>query len=364
MGQMDQETQVRNSDVYDDTLPAGAALESPIAANQNLLGDLNGLRSQVRRIIDPVGLAGTQDWFVDLATALNGFGLRQFHDKKLALISPFVAANAFTLGAPAQGVLVSAAMVAGGSGLIAVGPSSAANGAYIAAAEANFTVAGTLGVGLSTALSGVARVLNAVDIFIDGTNDPPLDAGSRVFGLLQVINGTADGTAIAAAASENLQISFVKVNPGTDVIEAVTLPADTYQFQLPYQQSFYNLDRGALLGGGQLPDVIDPGSVVPRLPFRHFDVTNQSAAGETFNIQTGVYSGTGTSSVFATFGTPVLPTTAAEFRDDNRVKIWRNGNLQSKGAGKEVQYVSQTQLIWREKTKAGDEIVVEAPASY
>jgi hypothetical protein len=364
---LDQETQVKLSDVYDDTLPAGAVLESPIPANQNLLGDLNGIRSQIRRIIDPQSLAGTADWFVDLATALNGFGLRQFHDKKLALIAPFVAANEFTLGAPAAGVLVSAAMVAGGAGLIAVGPSSAVNGGYIAAAEANFTVAGTLGVGLSTALSGVARVLNAVDVFVDGTNDPPLDGGARVFGLLQVITGTADGTGIAAAASENLQISFAKVNPGTDVLQAVTLPADTYQFQLPYQQSFYNLDRGALLGSGQLPDVIDPGATTPRLAFRHFDMTSAAGANETLNIQTGVFSGTGVASTFATFGAPVLPATAAQFRDDNRVKFWKNGNLQSKGAGKEIQYVSATQVIVRDKLKAGgkpDDLVLECPESY
>jgi len=45
MSNLDQETQIRNSDVYDDTLPPGSGLETPITANQNILWDLNALRS-------------------------------------------------------------------------------------------------------------------------------------------------------------------------------------------------------------------------------------------------------------------------------------------------------------------------------
>jgi len=364
MSTLDQETQIRNSDVYDDTIAAGSGLETPAAANQNLLFDANALRSQVRRIIDPQGLAGTADWFVDIATALDNFGLRQIHDKKLAFISPFVAANAFTLGGAAGVRAVSAAMLAGGAGIIAVGASSAQNNAYIAALEAAFTVAGTPAAGLSSVLSATGRLLNAVDIFLDGTNDPPLDGGTRVFGLLQALAGTTDGTAVAAAASENLQMSFVKVDPGTDTITAVSLPAATYQFQLPYQQSFYNLDRGALLGGGQLPDIIDPSAVVARLPYRVFVVTADAAAAETFNVQTGVFSGTGTTTTFATFGTPVMQSTAALFRDDNRNKIWRNGVLQSRGAAEDVTWVSATQVSFTKKVKAGDRIAVESLATF
>jgi len=364
MSTLDQETQIRNSDVYDDTVPPGAGLETPAAADQNILFDLNGLRSQVRRIIDPQTQVGTADWFVSIATALDNFGLRQIHDKKFVFKSPRDTNNVFTLGAGALGKLVSSAMVAGGSGIIAVGPSSTQNNAYLAATEANFTVAGTLGVGLSTAASAAAVVLNEVDIFIGSTNDPPLDGGTRVFGLLQVLTGTSDGTAIAAAASENLQISFVKINPTTDAIVAVTLPAGTYQFQLPFQQSFYGLDRGAFLSGGQLPDIIDPTSVVTRLPFRQFNVTAQAAAAETFNVQTGVFSGTGTTTTFASFGTPITPSTAAEFRDDSRCKIWRNGVLQAKGAGEDVTWVSTTQVSFTTKVKSGDRIQIESPASF
>jgi len=361
MPSLDQETQVHNSDVYDDTVASGAGMESPAAANQNLLFDLNAQRSQLRRLNDPSATdASTDDWF---DPPLDSFGLRQIHDKKFVYVRPHNANNDFTLGADALGIVVPNTLIAGGSGVIAVGPSSTQNGAYVAATEAGFTVPGTLGVGLSVAASGGAIVLNTVDLFTDGTNDPPLDAGTRVFGLLQVQTGVADGTAIAGNPTENLQISFVKIDPVTDALAAVTLPAADYQFRLPYQEDFFTLDKGALLGGA-LPDIIDPGSTIARLPFRHFDVTANAAAAETFNVQTGVFSGTGTSTVFASFNTPILPTTAAAFRDDSRVKIWRNGNLQGKGVGQDVQWISTTTTSFAQKVKVDDVIVVESPASF
>jgi len=370
MGFLDQETQVRNSDVYNDTVSAGSGLETPGAGNQNIRFDLNALRSQVRRIIDPQGLTGTADWFVDIATVLNNFGLRQIHDKKFAFRSPITpGTNDFTLGALAGVVEIASSQLVGGVGTIAVGPSSNAEGAYIAADESNFTVAGTPVAGLSAAFDGDGVLLNKVDVIDSVTNEAPTDGGVTVFGLLQTVTGTSDGAAIAASGSENLQISFVKIDPGTDAITAVSLVSGTYHFGLPRQRSFYALSRGSIVSGvDALPDAIGPSATQVRLPFRHFDVTANAAAGESMNIQTGVFSGSGTSSVFGSFGTPILPATAAEFRDDARVKIWRNGNLQSKGAGKEVQYLSTTQITWREKLKGSganaDEIVIESPASF
>jgi len=367
MPDLDQETQVRNSDVYDDTIAAGSGLESPVSADQNLRFDLNGQRSQIRRIIDPQGLSGTADWFVDIAAALNNFGLRQIHDKKFGFRLPITpGTNDFTLGGSLAGVLVDASLLVGGSGVIAVGPSSTTDNGLIAAVEAAFTIAGTLGVGLSTALSPAQVLLSKVDITDAATNDPPLDGGAAVFGLLQVLTGTADGTAVAAAASENLQIAFVKIDPGTDVISSVSLPAGDYHFGLSIQDSFHSLDRGAMLASaGALPDVIDPGAAVVRLPFRHIDVSSGPAsAGDPLNIQTGAFTTAGAQTVFATFGTPVLPATAAQFRDDSRVKVWRNGNFQSRGTGKDCQWVSTTQLSFSKVVKPGDEIVIESLSSF
>lgn len=58
--QFDQETQIGQSDVYNDSLPSGSTLETNA---QNLRDDLNALRSQVRRIIH--GLSAVGAWTDD-----------------------------------------------------------------------------------------------------------------------------------------------------------------------------------------------------------------------------------------------------------------------------------------------------------
>jgi len=60
-----QATQIRNSDVYDDTLAAGSTLES---APADIEDDLNGTRSQVNRLIKA---DGSGNWYDDIAT-VNG----------------------------------------------------------------------------------------------------------------------------------------------------------------------------------------------------------------------------------------------------------------------------------------------------
>lgn len=365
MGKLQQETQIHNSCVYDDTVASGSGMESPVGADQNIQFDLNSIRSQLRRVIDAVGVdASTDDWF---DAPLNNFGLRQVHDKKFVFRSPITPGTTdFTLGASAAGVLVDASLLVGGAGTIAVGPSSTNEGGYVAADEANFTVAGALGVGLSTALDSDGILLNKVDLIDAATNEAPSDGGVSVFGLLHVVTGTADGTSVAAAASENIQISFVKIDATTDAITSVSLPAGSYSFGLPRQRCFFSLTRGAIISGVDgLPDAIGPESTAFRLPHRHIDVTGTlPAANDPLNIQTGVFTTAGAQTIFSTFGTPALPSTANDFRDDTRVKVFRNGNLQSKGVGKEVQWVSTTQLSFAVALKAGDEIYIESPSTF
>lgn len=76
-----QETQIRQSDLYDDQLAAGSALET---AAVNIEDDLNGLRSQVNRIINSVVTAN--DWFTNITSrgvnALNT-DLADIEGKKL-----------------------------------------------------------------------------------------------------------------------------------------------------------------------------------------------------------------------------------------------------------------------------------------
>jgi hypothetical protein len=62
----DQETQVDRSDSYEDDLASGSTLET---SAENLRDDLNALRSQVRRIIHGLSVAGK--WYDDPATVFG-----------------------------------------------------------------------------------------------------------------------------------------------------------------------------------------------------------------------------------------------------------------------------------------------------
>jgi len=368
MSDLEQE-QIRNSRFYADTVAAGSGMETP--ANPYIVSDFDAIRSQLARIHDPTTPA---KWYQDItAVGYDSFGLKQIHDKKLAFIDIFdTTTQTYTLGAGAQGVLVDASMVTNTPKTIAVGAASTSYGSVIAAAEANFTVAGTLGVGLTQTADGSGIVLNKVDIIDDATNEPPLDSSDAVFGLVQCITGTSDGAAIAASGSENLQISFAKIVAATNTLTAVTLPAGTYNFNLRRLSNFYLLPTGALISAaGALPDLIDPGAAIPRLPWREYDCPGSgifATPNDPVNVTTGVFTTAGASTNVATYGTPALPSTGALFIADNRIKVWRNGTLQSKGVSaavnRDVYWISSTQMAFEKRLFAGEVLSWEMPASY
>lgn len=366
MSDIEQE-QIRNSRFYTDTQAAGAGMETPPATDPFVEWDLNNLRSQINRLYDGTG---SGDWFQDIAAAgFDNFGIKQIHDKKLFYVDPFdTAVQQVVLGAAAAGVLVDASLVSRTPKILAVLAASTATGGVAAAPEPNFTVAGTLGVGLTQLVDSGGIVLNKVDIIDDSTNDPPLDGGAVVFGLAQTINGTGDGTAIAAALSENLQISFVKVDPGTNAVVSVSLPAGTYNYNFRRCTNLFNLPPGGLIAGaGALPDVIDPGTQLVRLPWREYDISAPGAilgpaANDPVNVTTGVFTTAGAQTGVASFGTPALPANGNDFRDDNRIKIWRNGVLQSKQ--QDVIWVSTTQFYFAKRLFVGERTSWEMPSSY
>jgi len=367
MGLLEQTTQLRSSRTYDDTFSPGASLETPGAGSEHMEFDLNAIRSMLMRHNDG---AGAGNWFDAL---LDGFGLKQIHDKILAFdMPPLPGTQDFVLGAAASGALIPATLLVGGAGTVAVGPASTEDGGYVAADEANFTVAGTLGVGLSTASDGDGVLLNRCSILDADTNDhPDTPAGEQIFGLLQVISGSADGVAIAGVGSENLQMSFVYIDKVTDIITATTLPAGTYHFSLPRQRNFYGLNRGALLSGGALPSIIDPGSSSPRLPFKEFDITAGAiiAAGDPLNINTGAFTTAGArTTLVASYGTIALPASGAEFRDDERIIIDRNGRQESRGVGagtpRDAYWVSATQIAFNHVLFSGETLYLRMPSAY
>ena len=361
----EQETQLRSSRVYNDGFVPGAPLESP--SPPNMENDMNALRSMMRRHLDPT-LA--RKWY---DAPFNNFGLDQIHDKKLAFIMPQLPGTQdFVLGASASGVLADATMFPGGAGIIAVGPASNADAGYQAADEANFTVAGVLGVGLSTVYDTDGVLLNIVSLLDDATNDhPETAAGEQIFGLLQCLNGTSDGAAIAGAGSENLQMSFAYYDKATDVITGTTLGAGAYHFAPVRLRNFYSLNRGSLISGGALPSIIDPGASAPRLPFKEFDITVGAAiaANDPLDINTGSFVGAGArTTLIASYGTIALPATGAEFQTDERIRVYRNGQLLSKGPGagtpRDAYWVSSTQIAWSTQIRQNETLYLRMPSAY
>jgi hypothetical protein len=221
-------------------------------------------------------------------------------------------------------------------------------------------------------VDGDGVLLNRCGILDADTNDhPTAPDGEQIFGLLQCLTGTADGAAVAAAASENLQMSFVYYDKATDVLTAATLPAGTYHFSLPRQRNFYGLNRGALLSGGAIPSIIDPGTAAPRLPFKEFDITAGAviAANDPLNINTGVFTTAGPrTSLAASHGTIALPAAGSDFRDDERIIVLRNGRQESRGVGagtpRDAYWVSATQIAFGHVLFPGETLYLRMPSAY
>jgi hypothetical protein len=91
-------------------------------------------------------------------------------------------------------------------------------------------------------------------------------------------------------------------------------------------------------------------------------------ADDAMNINTGTFGVAGAQTVLEAGGTLLLPTTASAFNDDARIKIYRNGVWQTKGAfgaaDTLVYWVSTTTLAFSFKLKKNDIIYVQTPESF
>lgn len=209
-----QETQIRNSELYDDTLAAGSTLET---ANVSIEDDLNGVRSQMKRAIFA---DATGDWFSDIPTvngkkraisALNT-DLDDIEEKRILSRVPKI--SDIAVPASQNYVVLSQAASETPSQTAAVG-TGVAEGAVVAA------LAGDVGSFALTSVSG-ADALHPKNlmIIVDGTSgDEIVSSSRRVYGLLQVETGTVDGDAFNNTTHQ-AQISFVRPNATYDALEA------------------------------------------------------------------------------------------------------------------------------------------------
>ncbi len=209
-----QDVQIRNSGTYDDTLPAGATLESGAASAED---DLNSIRSQINRLI------GETNWHDALVapTALEAGTIRGIQDinealhaleKKRVLRAAKTLVDV-TVGAADNFVILGAGEYPANS-TMAVGLVTTLG--TVAAAHA-----GTFGTHALDEVGGPTAVdpHNLVKIVDGSTGDPILSGGKEIWGLLQSESATDGHTATDAV--DRLQISFVVVNNTNDDLIAV-----------------------------------------------------------------------------------------------------------------------------------------------
>lgn len=247
-----QETQVRNSDVYDDTLAAGSTLES---APLTIQDDLNALRSQFKRVI------GETNWFDDLAT-VNGkqrdvkelnTDLDDLEEQKvlarvavLTDVSVTAAQNFEVLsvaGSEAPTQVAAVALTQDG----AVVAQSALSGAGFEAHELT-EIAG----------SNAIDPKNLVLVRDATTGQPVQSSGRDVFGLLQYESTGVDGAAFNdTSAGGRVKISFVRLTSGLDDLEAcpvADIAGKTVNYSYVRRLKFDDLPEEYWLNGSTFTD--------------------------------------------------------------------------------------------------------------
>ena len=222
-----QDTQIRNSDVYNDAVaPTEAAYETNPS---HIEDDLNNLRSMVSYLKD----IQAGNWF-DVQTApstLEAGSLRgvdglndalHLLEKKRFLRKSISLADVAVGGSDDYVIL--------GSGELPAN-TTAAVGAVATLGTVVAAHGGTFG---THALSEVAgphalNPQNLVDVVDGASRDQILSGGRVIYGLLQGESGVTDGATITDTTTTRVQVSFVRINATGDDLEAV--PAGDIQGQ-------------------------------------------------------------------------------------------------------------------------------------
>jgi hypothetical protein len=217
-----QDTQVRRSDVYDDTIaPSLANYETnPV----HIEDDLNALRSIAQNLLNRSGASfPSGNWYDDIATPVtfeNGAARgvntvnQDLHDleRKRVLVNSIKLAD-IAVPATQNWVVL-------GTGELPPN-TTAAIGAVttlgtVVAYNSGFDAHSLAEVSGATAISPK----NLCQVVDGTTRDPILSGGRRVYGLLQSESNT-DGSTITDTTPDRVQISFVRINATGDDLEAV-----------------------------------------------------------------------------------------------------------------------------------------------
>ena len=221
-----QVTQIRPSDLYDDTLTMANA---EITA-ADIEDDLNFVRTQLKV------LNGQPNWF---DPALDSFNLTAIHNKLFTYWTQKM--DDVTVGAGNNFVLLTGATKPAGNIAIA----STALGTITA------QLAGVIGANDLTVLANNANVMEIRDA---ATNLPIYTAEisgveKQIFGLLQVGAAATDGNPFGDTSSgDQAQLSFVYLDPATDAWVAAPISAienKVIEYAYRVRTDFYHLPENA-----------------------------------------------------------------------------------------------------------------------
>ena len=257
-----QETQVRNSRTYDDTV---APSEANFETNPTTIeGDLNNVRSMLSELRD----VQAGDWFNALAvpgTFENGAtrGVQDVNQDLHDLERKRVLRCVWGL----KSVGVTAAQnweVLGGTEL--PGNTTAAVGAVTTLGTVVAPHGGTFGTHSLAEVGGTTAInpKNLLQIVDAATRDPLLDAsGRQIYGLLQGESGVVDGATITAVTTTRVQVSFVVVS-ANDLIACAVSDIATKTVDYCYQErvGLEDLTEQDFLGGANVD--VPSGSTVTR----------------------------------------------------------------------------------------------------
>ncbi len=218
-----QETQLRESETYDDTVqPSLANYETNPA---NIEDNLNHLRSQLQNFLNRSGASfPAGNWYDDLTapTTLETGTQRGIDainaaihavEKKRVLRDVTNVGTDITVGASDDFVVLGAGELPS--------QTTAAIGAVTTLGTVFAAHGGTFGTHSLTEVSGphALNPKNLMEIVDASTGDPILSSGRKIWGLFQS-ESTTDGSTISASSPNRVQISFVRPNAAFDDLEA------------------------------------------------------------------------------------------------------------------------------------------------
>lgn len=250
-----------SSDLYDDTIAAGAALETAALTSED---DFNGLRSQVQRAI------GITNWWDALVApsaleAGSARGIQPLNEalhllEKKRVLRDVHNLTDVTVGAGNNFVIL-------GTGELPA-QTTAAVGAVTTLGTVVAPHGGTFGTHSLAEITGsnALKPLNLMEVVDGSSRDPILSDGRKVWGLLQGESGVTDGATITDATTTRVQISFVRINATGDDLEAVPV-ADIENAVINYctreRVRLEDLTEGDFLKGAII-DVAGASSAVSR----------------------------------------------------------------------------------------------------